>query len=108
MMVPTLDVHELKDKIDSKESFVLLDVREPHEHDLCRIDYGDNLLIPVGEIEERLDELDSSQTYVCYCRSGMRSAKATQLMVINGFEVENLDGGILAWSREIDSTIPQY
>lgn len=107
-MIPSLDVFELKEKMDANEAFVLLDVREPHEHQRCRIRYGESPLIPLGELEGRLSELNTELTYVCYCRSGGRSAKATQLMMSYGYDVENLDGGILSWADEIDSSIEKY
>lgn len=108
MMIPTIGVSELKEKIDAQETFILLDVREDHEHSRCAINYGDSPLIPVGSLEERLGELDSSKPYVCYCRSGARSAHATQLLLTQGIEAENLEGGILAWADEIDSSIEKY
>ncbi|MBC7926974.1 MAG: molybdopterin-synthase adenylyltransferase MoeB [Bryobacteraceae bacterium] len=98
---------EVKSRIDRKDSFVLIDVREPHEHQIANIGYA--TLIPLGELPRRLSELDPEGEYVMHCKSGMRSAKAVDLMKQSGFrKVRNMKGGILAWSDTVDSSVPKY
>lgn len=105
--VPTISVRELKRRMDQKEDLLLLDVREPYEYEIARID--GSRLIPLGELERRLGELPRSGTLVCQCHSGMRSEHAARLLKEAGFEnVYNLTGGIDAWSVEIDPAVPQY
>ncbi len=85
---------------------VLLDVREPHEWEICRLEGA--LLIPLRELPERLHQLDPTREYVVYCKSGARSAQATRIMQAAGLRVRNLRGGINAWSREVDPNVPLY
>lgn len=86
---------------------VVLDVREPHEWDICRLPGA--VLIPLGELGKRLGELDRTSDIVCQCRSGVRSMKAARLLREAGFaRVRNLKGGILAWSDEVDPAMPKY
>src|SRR6266700_2457708 len=105
--VPAISVHELKRKTDAREAFELIDVREPFEYEIARIDGAK--LIPLGEIAERADELQREQTIVIHCHSGGRSAEAVRLLQQRGFaKVCNLEGGIDAWSDFIDPTVPKY
>jgi len=105
--VPTISVRELKSRMDKKEDLVLLDVREPYEYEIARIE--GSRLIPLGELETRMSELPRSGTLVCQCHSGMRSEHAARLLKEAGFEnVYNLQGGIDAWSVEVDPAVPQY
>ena len=105
--VPEISVQELKGKMDAGETFRLIDVREPFEFEIARIDGAK--LIPLGEIPERADELDREQTLIVHCHSGRRSAQAVQLLKQRGFaNVYNLEGGIDAWSDFIDPTVPKY
>ena len=107
--VPEITVHELKARLERGDRPVILDVRKPHEVQIASI--GHDLLIPVDELPERLSELESyrDREIVVYCRSGARSARATKLLREAGFrDVKNLKGGILAWSQEIDPSLPQY
>lgn len=86
----------------------LLDVREPFEADIASIP-GTSTLIPLGELQSRLTELDPDQEIVVYCRSGNRSQQATQLLRAAGFtNVHNLTGGIRGWAAEIDPAMPTY
>jgi rhodanese-related sulfurtransferase len=86
---------------------VLLDVREDAELSLAAIDGA--VHIPMGQIPARIDELDSEQTIVVMCHSGGRSAQVATYLSQQGFaSVFNLDGGIQAWSRSVDPTIPEY
>jgi adenylyltransferase/sulfurtransferase len=105
--IPAISAHELKRKMDAREAFELIDVREPFEYEIARID--GSKLIPLGEIAERTDELQREQTIVVHCHSGGRSAEAVRLLQQRGFtNVYNLEGGIDAWSDEIDPSVPKY
>jgi adenylyltransferase/sulfurtransferase len=105
--VPSISVHELKQKTDAREPLELIDVREPFEYEIARIDGAK--LIPLGEIGDRVDELRREQPIVVHCHSGQRSAQAVRLLQQRGFSnVYNLDGGIDAWSDQIDPTVPKY
>jgi rhodanese-related sulfurtransferase len=85
----------------------LLDVREPHELEISRLAGAD--LIPLGQLAARLPELDSAEDLVVFCKSGTRSARALELLVSAGFKkVKNLKGGINAWAKEIDPSLPIY
>ncbi len=98
---------ELKAKIDRGDSFVLIDVREPHEYQICRI--PSSRLIPLGELAKRVHELNSADEIIAHCKSGGRSAKAVNLLKNAGFrKVKNLKGGILAWSDQVDPRVPKY
>jgi sulfur-carrier protein adenylyltransferase/sulfurtransferase len=106
-VVPTVSVRELKQKLDARENFQLLDVREPFENEIASIDSA--RLIPLAELPDRLNELDRAQLTIVHCHSGQRSAQAVRLLRDAGFEnVFNLEGGIAKWSDEIDSDVPQY
>ena len=98
---------ELKRKIDVGERIVLLDVREPFEYAFCKIE--NSKLIPLGELGKRVGELDRSAETVVYCHTGVRSARAVELLSSEGFRrVRNLKGGIRAWAEEVDPKIPIY
>jgi sulfur-carrier protein adenylyltransferase/sulfurtransferase len=104
--IPAISVEELKQKLDAKQDIFILDVREPHEYDICNIK---GYLIPVGDLPKRVSELDSSREIVAHCRSGVRSAKAVNFLRAAGFKkVYNLTGGILAWADKIDPSMPKY
>ena len=104
--VPSINVRELKRKMDARENFSLIDVREPFEFDIAKIDGA--TLIPLGEIATRIDELENEEIIV-HCHSGARSAQAVDLMRKAGLtNVYNLEGGIDAWSEEIDPSVPRY
>ena len=102
-----IDPVEVKAKIDRKDPFVLIDVREPHEYQICRIPYAK--LIPLGDLPKRVNELDSADEIVAHCKSGVRSAKAVDFLKQAGFKkVRNMRGGILAWSDKVDPSVPKY
>jgi molybdopterin/thiamine biosynthesis adenylyltransferase/rhodanese-related sulfurtransferase len=104
--VPTISVEELKKKLDNKADIFILDVREPHEYQICHLS---GYLIPVGDLPKRVNELDSSREIIAHCRSGVRSAKAVNFLRRAGFrKVYNLTGGILAWADKIDPRMPKY
>jgi len=105
--IPEITPVELKQKMDAHQPFVLIDVREPHEYQICRI--PGSKLIPLGEVPKRMNELDSADEIVVHCKSGMRSARAVDLLMKSGFgKIHNLKGGILAWSDQVDPSVPKY
>ena len=107
MDVPTITAPELKAKMDRKEPFVLVDVREPYEYEICRI--PGSKLIPVGELPARLSELDTADEIVLQCKSGARSARALHILQEAGFrKLANLQGGITAWADKVDPAVPKY
>ena len=104
--IPEMQVEELKRRLDAGEDLFVLDVREPHEYQICNI--GGHL-IPLGDLPKRVNELDSSREIVAHCKMGGRSAKAVQFLRQSGFQkVHNLTGGITAWADRIDSKMPKY
>jgi adenylyltransferase/sulfurtransferase len=105
--VPEITAREVKALMDEKRPFVLIDVREPHEYQICRI--PGSKLIPLGEVPKRINELNSADEIVVHCKSGMRSAKAVDFLMRSGFrKISNLKGGILAWSDRVDPSVPKY
>jgi sulfur-carrier protein adenylyltransferase/sulfurtransferase len=104
--VPEITPRELKSRLDRGDDIFVLDVREPHEFQICNL--GGHL-IPLGDLSRRVNELDSSREIVAHCRSGKRSADAAEFLQRAGFrKVLNLKGGILAWSDEVDPSVPKY
>lgn len=105
--VPTITVQELKARLDRKDNFKLIDVREQFEWDICRIPGA--TLIPLGQLPARLSELDSADEIVLQCKSGARSARALRLLQEAGFgKLWNVEGGIAAWADHIDTSVPKY
>jgi sulfur-carrier protein adenylyltransferase/sulfurtransferase len=104
--VPEITVQDLKAKLDDGEDINVLDVREPHEYEVANIGVR---LIPLGELPQRLAELDQSENFAIHCKTGGRSARAVELLQDAGFQnVYNVKGGITAWSEEIDPSVPKY
>ena len=104
--VPEIQPVELKARLDGGDNIFILDVREPHEYQICNLG---GYLIPLGDLPARMNELDSSREIVAHCRSGVRSAKAVALLRQAGFsKVKNLAGGILAWVDKVDPSLPKY
>lgn len=104
--VPEISARELKARLDRGDDIYVLDVREPHEYQIANI--GGHL-IPLGDLSKRVNELDSSREIVAHCRSGKRSAEAAEFLRKAGFKkILNLKGGILAWSDEVDASVPKY
>ncbi|MEM7352749.1 MAG: rhodanese-like domain-containing protein [Acidobacteriota bacterium] len=102
-----IDVETLKAWVDEGRSLQILDVREPHEYEICQIQ-GSQLL-PIREIPQRFDELDREALTVVHCHHGPRSSQVVMYLRQQGFEqVTNLGGGIDAWSLRIDSSVPRY
>ncbi len=104
--VPEITPKELKTRLDRGDDIYILDVREPHEYQICNIN---GHLIPLGELSKRVHELDSSREIVAHCKSGKRSAEAVEFLRGAGFrKISSLKGGILGWSDDVDPTVPKY
>ena len=104
--VPEIQVEELKRRLDAKDDLFVLDVREPHEYQICNLG---GYLIPLNDLPKRVNELDSSREIVVHCKMGGRSAKAVAFLQQAGFsKVHNLAGGITAWSDRVDPKVPKY
>lgn len=107
-----ISVTELKTLIDSdSDDYILLDVRNPNEYEIAKI--PGSVLIPLSEIEngggvEKVRELVNGHKLIAHCKMGGRSAKALSILKDAGIEGTNVTGGILAWSREVDASVPQY
>lgn len=106
-MIKSINVTELKAMQDANEDFQLVDVREPHENEICTLN-GE--LIPMGEVQERFSEIKKDKKVVVHCRSGARSANVIQyLEQQHGYNnLYNLEGGILAWGAQIDPNMASY
>ncbi len=104
--IPEITATELKARQDRGDKLFILDVREPHEYQICNLN---GKLIPLGELPRRVNELDSSVEMVVHCRSGKRSADAIHFLQTAGFKkLWNLKGGVLAWADEVDPRMPKY
>jgi sulfur-carrier protein adenylyltransferase/sulfurtransferase len=104
-----ITVEELKESLDRGADISLIDVREPYEWDIGNLGREGAKLIPLGALPERHLEIDRASDVVVYCRSGARSGRAAEFLREQGYaRVRNLEGGILAWSEEIDPSIPKY
>jgi rhodanese-related sulfurtransferase len=107
-----MTVQELKQLIDSNaQDFVLLDVRNPHEYEIAKI--PGSVLIPLPEIENgsgvaKVKEILNGHRLIAHCKLGGRSAKALAILKEAGIEGTNVKGGINAWSKEVDPTVPEY
>lgn len=98
---------ELAERLKNGLPLRLIDVREPHELEISHIEGAQ--LIPLGQMAARLSELDSAEEMVLFCKGGSRSARALELLLSAGFrKVKNLKGGINAWAKEVDSSLPVY
>lgn len=107
--VPVYSPAQLKQLLDTGETVLLIDVREPAEWNISNLGEFGARMIPLQELPQRLDEIEADANIVVYCRSGSRSEMAARFMLGNGFErVTNLAGGINAWAREIDPSMPTY
>jgi molybdopterin/thiamine biosynthesis adenylyltransferase/rhodanese-related sulfurtransferase len=106
LQVPEITPREMKARLDRGDDLFILDVREPHEFQICNLK---GHLIPLGELPRRAHELDSSREIIAHCRSGKRSAEAVDFLRKAGFrKILNLKGGILAWSDEVDPSVAKY
>lgn len=107
MPIKQLTARELQEKINNKEAFTLLDVREPFEFNFAKIE--GSVLIPLNQVPARLKEIDFDKAIVVICHHGVRSLQAANFLAQVGFkDVSNLHGGIDAWSLECDSSVARY
>jgi sulfur-carrier protein adenylyltransferase/sulfurtransferase len=112
MEIPEMTVQELKQLLDSgADDFVLLDVRNPHEYEIAKIE--GSVLVPLPDIENgegvtKVKELLNGHRLIAHCKMGGRSAKALGILKEAGIEGTNLKGGITAWSKEVDPSVPTY
>jgi rhodanese-related sulfurtransferase len=99
---------ELKQRLDKGDDIQIIDVREQKEYDFARI--PDSKLIPLGQVINRMDEIDPNRETVMHCKGGGRSAHAIEALKRSGFQgrLLNLKGGITAWSNEVDPSVPKY
>jgi adenylyltransferase/sulfurtransferase len=99
---------ELKQRLDRGEDLQIIDVREPSEFDIARM--PGTRLIPLGQVVNRMNEIDPSKETVVHCKGGVRSAKAIEGLKKAGFpgRLINLKGGITAWSNQVDPGVPKY
>ena len=104
---PEVTAAELARELEGNSELLLIDVREPLEWEICHIDGA--TLIPLGQLPERLNELDGHKEIVTHCHSGVRSMQALEILSAAGFSrVRSLAGGIDAWSTEVDPLVPRY
>ena len=104
--IPEIAPEELKRRLDSGADIFVLDVREPHEYEICNLR---GYLIPLAQLDQRISELNPAREIVVHCKTGVRSSQAVELLRSRGFmNVANLTGGIIAWADKIDSSIPKY
>jgi len=105
--VASVSPQVLDGEIRSGKKVLLLDVREPHEYEIVHL--NDSKLIPLGQLPERVNELNTADEIVVYCHTGQRSARATSFLRGMGYKkVRNLEGGVEGWSREVDPSLPRY
>lgn len=99
---------ELKQRLDKGDDIQIIDVREDKEYAYARIPNA--IHIPLGQVLSRMDEIDPSRETVVHCKMGGRSARAIEALQRSGFtgKLANLKGGILAWSDEVDPSVPKY
>lgn len=98
---------QVKERLDHGEQLILVDVREPHEHALCRIEGA--ILIPMGTIPSNLQKLDADEDVICFCHHGMRSLDVASWLRQQGVQsAKSMAGGIDRWSVEIDPKVPRY
>ncbi len=99
---------ELKQRLDNGEDIQIVDVREPHEVAIAKI--PNSIHIPLGQVVNRMSEIDPSKETVVHCKMGGRSARAIMALKQSGFSgnLINLKGGITAWSNEVDPSVPKY
>src|SRR5579875_934202 len=105
--VASVTPKELASELNAGKKILLLDVREPHEYEIVNIKGAK--LIPLGELPERVNELDTADEIVAYCHTGGRSARATDFLRSLGYKkVRNLEGGVEGWAVEVDPSLPRY
>lgn len=104
--LPQIGVEELKRSLDAGDPVTILDVREQREWDICNIG---GILLPLGELAQRLNQLDPAQSYAVLCHHGVRSSRAVEFLQGRGFtSVVNIAGGIDAWATRVDHGMARY
>jgi rhodanese-related sulfurtransferase len=102
-----ISAREVKERLDKGEKLLLVDVREPHEYELCHIEGA--VLIPMGSIPANLQKLDTDEDVICFCHHGMRSLDVANWLRTRGVNsAKSMAGGIDRWSLEIDPSVPRY
>ena len=103
-----ITVTELKQRLDAGDDLQIVDVREPNEVAFASIPR--TIPIPLGQVVSRLSEIDASRETIVHCKGGVRSARAIEALTQAGFtgQLVNLKGGIMAWSNEVDPSVPKY
>jgi len=106
--VPEVTATELKQRLDRGEDIQIIDVREPNEVAISRI--PNSIHIPLAQVVNRMSEIDPVRETVVHCKMGGRSARAIEALRRSGFtgKLSNLKGGIIAWSNEVDPSVPKY
>lgn len=106
--LPEMTATELKQRLDQGDDIQIIDVREPNEYQAARL--PNSVHIPLGQIVNRMSEIDASRETVVHCKMGGRSAKAIEALKAAGYtgRLTNLKGGITAWSNEVDPSVPKY
>lgn len=106
--MPEISASELKQRLDNGDDLQIVDVREAFEVAIAQI--PDTIHIPLGEVVSRMAEIDPNRETVVHCKGGVRSARAIEALKRSGFtgHLINLKGGIMAWSNDVDPTVPKY
>ena len=106
--MPEITATELKRRLDEGDDIQIIDVREPDEYRIARL--PDSIHIPLGQVVNRMSEIDETREAVVHCKMGGRSAKAIEALKRAGFQgqLTNLKGGITAWSNDVDPSVPKY
>lgn len=108
-MIPSITPAELARRLEAGDDIEIIDVREPHEWGISNLEHLGARLMPMGQVLERMGELDTAREIVVQCRTGARSADIVRLLQQHGFsKLYNLEGGINRWAREVDPAIPIY
>ena len=99
---------DLKQRLDNGDDIQIVDVREANEVAIARM--PNTVHIPLGEVVNRMNEIDPNRETVVHCKGGVRSARAIEALQRSGFkgDLVNLKGGITAWSNEVDPSVPKY
>ncbi|HEX6127306.1 MAG TPA: rhodanese-like domain-containing protein [Pyrinomonadaceae bacterium] len=107
-MIEEISATELKSRLDAGDDIQLIDVRQPEEWAFAKIEGA--RLIPLGEILNRMGEIDENRETILHCKAGVRSARAAEALQRAGFKgtLKNLKGGITAWSNDVDPKVPKY
>lgn len=105
-MIPQIQPSDLKRMLDAGQPVVLLDVRQPEEHAYCAL--PGSVLIPLGELAGRVEEVPAGAPVVVYCHHGVRSLSGAAILLRAGIEAMSLAGGIDRWSLAVDPTVPRY